>query len=234
MAKKKNKKMYVSMTTGERAFGWLYFALELFIIPTLLVRGNSLLPSPLSHGWVNFIYFCLNFGAVVWIFHGYLSRSLTAVGKNYMEFLKATVLGFVALWAANAVLGWVIGWIMPNFQNINDASIAQMAGLDYWIVAIGTILLVPIAEEVFYRGLIFHGLYAHNRKMAYILSTAAFCLTHVMGYWGSADWLTIAVCLIQYIPAGVLLAWAYAEADTIFAPILIHMAVNTVGIYTMR
>ena len=38
------------------------------------------------------------------------------------------------------------------------------------------------------------------------------------------------MAFLQYLPAGLCLAWAYTKADTIFAPILIHAAVNAVSI----
>ena len=42
------------------------------------------------------------------------------------------------------------------------------------------------------------------------------------------------MALLQYLPAGLCLAWSYAKSDTIFAPILIHALVNAWGIYEMR
>jgi membrane protease YdiL (CAAX protease family) len=38
------------------------------------------------------------------------------------------------------------------------------------------------------------------------------------------------IAVIQYIPAGIWLAWSYLKGDTIFVPILIHAAVNYITI----
>ena len=38
------------------------------------------------------------------------------------------------------------------------------------------------------------------------------------------------MAFLQYLPAGLCLAWAYTKADTIFAPILIHAIINAVSI----
>ena len=59
-------------------------------------------------------------------------------------------------------------------------------------------------------------------------------MIHVMGYIGQFDWLTLVLCFLQYIPAGLWLAWAYEKSDSIFAPMLIHTAINAIGIYAMR
>jgi membrane protease YdiL (CAAX protease family) len=56
----------------------------------------------------------------------------------------------------------------------------------------------------------------------------------VLGYIGSADLLTLALCFLQYIPAGLCLAWAYDASGSIFAPVLIHTVINALGILSLR
>ena len=40
--------------------------------------------------------------------------------------------------------------------------------------------------------------------------------------------------MLQYLPAGLCLAWSCIRGQTIFAPIVIHALVNAVGIYRLR
>ena len=89
-------------------------------------------------------------------------------------------------------------------------------------------------EECFYRGLIFRPLYGRSPWAAYLLSMAAFSLAHIVGYWGSYSLWEMVVCFLQYLPAGLCLAWSYTKSDTIFAPIVIHALVNAWGIWQMR
>ena len=94
--------------------------------------------------------------------------------------------------------------------------------------------LVPTVEECLYRGLIFGTLRSRNRLAAYALSAALFSLVHVVGYIGVYPLPLLALCLLQYVPAGLCLAQAYEAADNIFAPILIHTTVNAIGMIAMR
>ena len=55
-----------------------------------------------------------------------------------------------------------------------------------------------------------------------------------MGYFGVYTPMQLLISFLSYLPAGFCLGWAYEKADTIFAPILIHAAVNAIGIYGMR
>ena len=101
--------------------------------------------------------------------------------------------------------------------------------LPYVMPVAGTVLLAPLAEECFIRGLIFQGLHRKNRWAAYALSTLAFCCLHIYGYIGAYPPLTLVLCALDYVPAGIALAWSYEKADTIFAPILMHCLINALA-----
>ena len=62
----------------------------------------------------------------------------------------------------------------------------------------------------------------------------AFALIHIAGFLGSYSVLDVLLCMLQYLPAGLCLAWSCIRGETIFAPIVIHALVNAVGIYRLR
>jgi membrane protease YdiL (CAAX protease family) len=110
-----------------------------------------------------------------------------------------------------------------------------MTEFNYPLMLLNTVILVPITEEVFYRGVIFGSLDKTNRLLAYVVSVLVFSAIHVVGYIGSdtsAFWVVIS--LLQYIPASICLAWTYAQTDSIFTPTLIHMAINLLAMLSMR
>ena len=230
----KPKNLRIHMTPGEKALGWLYLLLELFVIPTLLHMLNEKLGNPMSAAIQNFIFFSLNFIAILAIFHRFLLKSLESAGKKFWNFLQFSVLGFIAYWVCSYGLEHLILLVKPDFANVNDAAMATMAGEHFLLIAIGTILLVPIVEECLFRGLLFLELQSQKRWLAYVLSTICFCMIHVMGYIGQFDPFTLILCFLQYIPAGLWLAWTYEKTDSIFAPILIHTAINAIGVYSLR
>lgn len=227
----KTKKLHIKLTTQETALGWLYLALELFVLPGLLTMGNAQLSRPLSEAALNFLFFFLNFAAVILIFHRFLYQSIVQAGKQFSKVLRAAVLGFLAYWFTSMVLSAIPVF---RFSNVNDQAIAAMAKGNFPLVATGTVLLVPVTEETLYRGLLFQGLYNRNRAAAYIISTLVFAAIHVVGYIGAYSPEQLTLCFLHYIPAGLCLAWAYASADCIFAPILIHTVINAMGIYAVR
>ena len=110
------------------------------------------------------------------------------------------------------------------------------AALDssYYLMAVGTALLVPPVEECFYRGLMFRNLYKTSPIAAYLVSMAVFSLGHILGFIGSASPLSLLLSFVQDLPAGLWLAWTYTKADTIFAPIVMHGLINFYTLNQLR
>ncbi len=228
------KRLSVSMNRQEILWGWAYLLLQLLVLPYVLTLVDLLLGNPLSDASLNFVFFGINFICVTVIFHKFLLDSLLYAFKNIAVCIQTVIWGFALYYTVSYIISTAIVLIDPNFLNVNDKSIAQMTQDNFALIGIGTVLLVPPVEEVFYRGLIFHGLYNRNKVLAYTVSTLVFCAIHVLGYIGLYDPFTLLLCFLQYVPAGICLAWAYSRANTIVAPILMHMIINLIGILSMR
>lgn len=232
--KKRKAKLSAPLTNREITWAVVYLLFQMMALPSLIVAGFGLLNVTATDARVNFCYYLINFLGILLIFRNFLKKNLKNAGSRFGRLCAGAALGFLGYYCASLALSRVYGWIAPEFSNVNDAAIAAMSGENCLLVAVGTVLLVPTAEECLYRGLFFRGLYGKSRWAAYLLSAAAFCSIHVLGYLGSYDALTLLLCFLQYIPAGLCLAWSYEFSDTIFAPILIHTAINALGVLALR
>ena len=212
------------LTKTELKYGFIYLAVSLLLIPSLL----SFLP--LSPGKLNFIYYLLNFCAAVFIFRRFLWSSLQAALDRPFPTLYYSALGYLGHAALGEILMMVIFMVFPGFTNINDQGILTMLDADFYLMTIGTVFLVPVAEECFYRGLIFRGLYDRSPLIAYAASMLAFAFIHVMGYIGAFSPMQLLLCFIQYLPAGYCLCFAYRYGGSIISPIIVHIIVNTIAI----
>ena len=188
----------------------------------------------ISDAEFNFLYYFVNFLATLLIFHSFLSRNLGIAKGKLLQVGLYVLLGLVIYWTSNLVMSELTYRIMPDFYNVNDAGITAMSQDAFLLMAIGTVLLVPVAEESLFRGLLFRGIYGKSRWAAYAVSALCFCLPHVSVYIGSYDLSLLAMCFIQYLPAGLMLAWSYEKSNTILTPIIIHTIINAIGIYSMR
>lgn len=225
---------FAKPTPNETVFGFLYFALQLLVIPGILLAVNMILPSPLSEAAINIVFFAINFVAVLLIFHKLLRADWLVLRAYPWQVLRFAALGLVIYMVGNTLFGWLTLLLDPDFVNINDASIYLMVQDHYVLMTIGTVVLVPVAEECFYRALFFRTLYDKYPVVSYVVSMVIFSIAHVAAYVTLAEPFTLFLCFLQYLPAGFALAWSYRRSGSIFAPILIHMAVNQTGMLLMR
>ena len=72
----------VSMNRREARLGWVFLALEIFVLPRLFPMVNALLPKPLNSAQLNFALFAANFLVVLLIFHDFLLENLRKFRKN--------------------------------------------------------------------------------------------------------------------------------------------------------
>lgn len=231
---KKSHNIGTYLSSQETVSGFAYLAFQLLLLPSGLAFINRNLQNPLSLAEVNFLFYLINFMAMLLIFHGFLGRSGSHALHHFIDLCQAVILGFVAYYACNYAVTWLVQLFYPSFSNYNDEAIAAMSQGNYFLMFIGTVILVPPVEECLYRGLIFRNLYATSKWAAYVVSILAFAIIHIIGYIGSYSALELLLAVLQYLPAGLCLAWSYTKADTIFAPILIHAAINFIGIYALR
>ena len=167
-------KLSISMTRRETVMGWCYFLFSLFVLPTAIALVGALVYGPLSLSVVNIIYFITNFVCVVGIFFKFLQASVKTALADFWRCLRFAFIGFVLYYAGMLLVSQGILLIKPDFANVNDAAIGDMAQENYGFIAFATVWLVPVAEEVFHRGLVFQGLQRKSRVLAY--SCQALCL----------------------------------------------------------
>ena len=227
-------RLSVTMRKYETVLGWFLVLLHLLILPFGLVFLNEFLANPFSITQLNLVTFVVVFIFAMLIFRRYLKENLRIFMQNIPSCLLTALAGFGIYWVINLAVTFLILLVDPEFANVNDSTISGMMDGNYLPMAIAISLLVPVSEECMFRGLLFQGMLRFGRPAAYILSILCFAAIHVVGYIGTEDILNLGLCFLQYLPAGFALAWAYEKTDSICTSILIHMAVNLIGVSAMR
>ena len=231
---KKSKSPGCTLTRQETISGFVYMTFQFVFLPSILYAVNDLLKTPLSTAELNFTYYFLNFIAMLVIFHGFLGKSAAQARQHPAQFVQAVILGLAAYYACTYAADKTVALLMPGFANRNNDAVFAMLSQNRFLMLIGTVILVPPFEECLFRGLIFRNLYGKSHWAAYVVSILAFAMVHIIGFLGSYTPLEILMAVLQYLPAGLCLAWSYTKAETIFAPIFIHAAVNYITINGLR
>lgn len=218
----------------EITWGWCYLAFQSIFLGYFLILGVQFLNLPWGGAQINFLYFCINLAVSAGIFRKFLANTYKAALDRIGTVLLVAVGGFVAYFILTAIVSSLILAIEPDFSNVNDQNISDISRDHYVLTTIGTVFLVPTAEELLHRGAVFGGLYRKNRVVAYLVSIILFALVHISGYIGYFEPKLLALCFLQYVPAGLCLAASYEVSGCIVTPILIHTAVNAIGMLAMR
>jgi len=129
--------------------------------------------------------------------------------------------GIVAWVGATAASAGVV-WVLESLGIDAEPQAAERAIqiLDPWLVILAVVILAPIAEEVFFRGVVFNAwLREGGRRWAFIGSSALFALIHAS-----------VVALLPIFLLGLALAWTYQRTGNLLAPIAMHAMVNGVSV----
>ncbi len=222
------------MGRRERALGSAYLVISLFFLPAWLLRLLPALFPAVSAAQINFVYFTLNFLAIIGIFFPFWKGSVAQAASAGRRILFCAAIGLLSYFLMSLWLGDLIWYLDPDFSNVNDGSVAALARQDYPLMVFGTVFLVPVVEECLYRGLVFGCLAEKSLFLAYPVSVGLFAWIHVMNYIGTQPPMTLILCFVQYLPAGIALGWAYRKSGSIFAPIAMHAIINSLGFFLMR
>ena len=113
----------------------------------------------------------------------------------------------------------LVNLLMSKFPSYSETSKAISSNNTSVIGVISMILIIPIIEEILFRGLIFNELKKHlNIVVAIILQAVIFAASHGNMLQG----------IYTFIMA-VVLAVVYSKTKSIVAPILFHMTYNLFG-----
>lgn len=228
------KKLSVTLSRKELLLGWGYLLLQLLAIPIVIVLIDQLFALRLSEVELNFVLFAVNFIVTTVLLRKLLLEggaiALTNLGRTVGTVLR----GFGLYWLGNFIVIMFIGAVDPEFYNVNDASIQGLAAENYPLMMIATVILAPVAEELLYRGVVFGGISKKSTVLAYIVTALSFSAVHIVGYIGMYAPVHLLLCLLQYIPAALVLCYTYLRADTIWAPILLHILINSIAMTAAR
>lgn len=222
------------LSKREKILGTGYLLFETFFLALLLQLLNLLLPTPLPQTEINFLFFVINFFAVTHIFKDFLCAQLKLLPDAMEQVLFVSIPGFLVYWLMNALLAQLIFAMDPDFFNVNDIAVGKLVSENFPLMFISTVILAPITEECLFRGLLFRGLYDYRSALGWIVSVVLFSLVHILNYIGVYPISTLALCFLQYLPAGICLAGAYRLSGSILTPILIHATINFLSMMSLR
>jgi membrane protease YdiL (CAAX protease family) len=156
----------------------------------------------------------------------YRPRALAAVpaafGRDPMRSIVAGAGWGILAWLGSTVVLALVADLLTRLGQPPPVGPAEraIALLDPWVVVLAIVFFAPIAEEIFFRGIVFNAWARElGRVWAYVGSAALFALIHLS-----------LVSLLPIFLLGLALAWVYERHRTLLAPIAMHTTVNGISV----
>lgn len=225
------------MTRVEKILGGCLLAAYLAVLPAaagpLFGLVERLLGRALSEDIRNAAYYYILFALTLIVFWGWLGRTTRAFLDRAGTVLAAAGLGLVAFYGLNELSWRVLRLVIGEQTNLNDAAISARLDAAPRSTILIVVLLAPVVEEALFRGYVFGNLREYSRTAAYLVSSLLFALLHVWQF-AAAGWnLWYLLVGVQYLVPGLVMAWTYERAGSLWGSILLHGAVNALAVWSV-
>jgi hypothetical protein len=150
--------------------------------------------------------------------------------------VRSILIGLVAAipaWIGAALLGYVLARLLELLGRKPEAGVVEQAigSLDPTVLIVAIVLVAPIAEELFFRGVVFSAwLREYGERRAYLGSALLFATIHVDT--SSADALIASgVTVVPVILGlGLALAFVYHRTGSLAASMALHAGFNGISL----
>lgn len=217
------------MSAHEKGRGWVFFALFVLAFPPLMGVIQRSFGGELPIAEANVIYYLLSATAVFLVFWGYLKSSFSLLLDRLPENLFALATGLIGA----GILHLLVMRLPYPVENPNVISYPEQYLLAPAATAAILVVLMPVVEEVLFRGLLFGTVRPYSKPLAWILSVAAYCLYCVWQFvfsYGQVDARYLLLAL-QYLPMALALTWCYDRGGSVWSAVVLHGVINAWSLY---
>lgn len=219
------------LTREEQIRGLIFFALYFLVFPVLKMGVEALFDRLfglyLSEAMSAAVYYYIMGVLTMVVFWSFLKNALSI----FVDFLPENLLGIGVGLAGGVLLQLLVHRLPWPVENPNNISWAEQYSYSYGATIIIVVLLMPVIEEVLFRGLVFGSLRRYSRVMAWTASVVLFMLYSVWTFavaYGDGRYLLLA---FQYLPLALAVTWCYDHGGSIWSAALLHAVFDAIALF---
>ena len=230
----KKKAFRFPMSHTESIIGWVYVFVHVFAMTYILSALNIyVFPAmgfQLSTGNLNLLYYGIGFIFLLTTLFKFMKQSFADLCSNVLDTLIGVGAGYILYILLSYAVSSFLSLFLSDLTNPNSSAVIDETRLNpNTMLAIG-VLLAPIVEEILFRGVVFGTLRKKSRLLAYVVSSVFFSIYHLWSYLIYSFNPVLLLFLVQYVPAGIVLAWSYERGRNVWCPVFLHMLINYISI----
>ena len=217
------------MTDTESRWGLGLFLLYFFLFPYCnawaqrLILGDT--ETPVAEA--NVIYYAIIFLLCVILFWNFLKEDF----QSLVDWVPENTAAILAGLAGAGVLYFLVGALpFPVADPIPQQYAAEFGAAPAPTLAL-LLLLIPLVEEILFRGLIFGLLRGFNLPLAYVVSSLFYSLAQVWRYALERGDLRYLLLSVVHLPVSIACTWCYDKGGSVWATAFLHAGVNGIVLF---
>ena len=216
-------------------FPWyLYFAPSIFnfLIKLYIMYVNDNLTSETINTYFNVLITLSTAVFLLIIFRDFIKKNWKIFKQELLEnVIWVLTIGIGSAYLFSYIGEFIVNLLLPanTSEATNQTLVVTLVSSNMLLMTFQAVILAPIVEELFFRGLIFNTLRQKSVFLAHLISAFLFGLLHVYSYILAGD-MSEWIKLIPYMTAGLAFSYAYEKRQNIIAPIFLHGVKNLIAV----
>ncbi|MCR1960817.1 CPBP family intramembrane glutamic endopeptidase [Thomasclavelia cocleata] len=216
-------------------FPWyLYFAPSIFnfLIKLYIMYVNDNLTSETINTYFNVLITLSTAVFLLIIFRDFIKKNWKIFKQELLEnVIWVLTIGIGSAYLFSYIGEFIVNLLLPanTSEATNQTLVVTLVSSNMLLMTFQAVILAPIVEELFFRGLIFNTLRQKSVFWAHLISAFLFGLLHVYSYILAGD-MSEWIKLIPYMTAGLAFSYAYEKRQNIIAPIFLHGVKNLIAV----
>ena len=216
-------------------FPWyLYFAPSIFnfLIKLYIMYVNDNLTSETINTYFNVLITLSTAVFLLIIFRDFIKKNWKIFKQELLEnVIWVLTIGIGSAYLFSYIGEFIVNLLLPanTSEATNQTLVVTLVSSNMLLMTFQAVILAPIVEELFFRGLIFNTLRQKSVFWAHLISAFLFGLLHVYSYILAGD-MSEWIKLIPYMTAGLAFSYAYEKRQNIIAPIFLHGLKNLIAV----
>lgn len=219
------------LTRKEQIRGLIFFGLYFLVFPALKMVVewffDHFFGLYLSEAMSATVYYYIMGILTVLVFWSFLKNGLTIL----TDFLPENLLAFATGLVGAGVLHLLVSLLPWPMDNPNPVSWAEQYAYSPAATIVIVVVLMPLIDEVLFRGLVFGSLRRFSRPLAWVCSVLLFMIYSVWTFavaYGDARYLVLA---FQYLPMALALTWCYDRGGSIWSAAVLHAVLDAITLF---
>ena len=211
-----------ALKPGEICRGVIALLAFVLLLPRLTAFVQRIFVGDYSAAQAGIVYYLFSAGLCFLLLWGYLGREMDALLKRPGDNAVALALALLGAALGSGILV-LLPFPVANPVKLDWAAEFQLSPAATVVIVV---VLMPLVQELLFRGVVFGAVRGRNRALAYLLSALGFGLSSCWQWAVSLGDPRYFLLVLQYVPLSLAACWCYERGGSVWSAVVLHLLYN--------